>query len=272
MLNKILTLERPLAVLDFETTGLDAEQDRVVQVCIKMHYPDRDVVEWVTLINPEMPIPPFVSTKHKIFDDDVKDKAPFKHYAADLAKKLLQADIGGYNVSFDMKFLRAEMKRAGVDFPWDNYILDPITIYKMKKGHTLTNCYLEYGGENGEPLPADTSVDDAHDAGFDVYMTEVALRGQLLRHDNLPRTVKELSAFCFPKAENAVDSTGKFIWVNDKICVSFGKYKGKTLEEAVTSNRGYFKWFVGADFPEDAKIIVNGALDGIFPTKEKEPF
>lgn len=263
MLNKILILDRPLAILDFETTGLNPDIDRVIQAGITMHYPDKDPIEWNSLINPGIPITN--SNKHKITDEMVKDKPTFSHHAAGLSKHLLTSDICGYNIPFDIGFLKAEMRRANTPFDWNNHIIDALQIYKIKRGHTLTNCYLEFGGENGEPLPPNTKVDEAHDAGFDVMMTQTSLRGQLLRFPNLPRTVKELADFCFPHPENAVDKTGKFVWVGNEAAFNFGKWRGKLLKDP--SVRHYLRWLSEADFPEDVKKIARDALDGHFPTK-----
>jgi len=264
MLNKILQLERPLAILDCETTGLNAEVDRIVQIAVTIHYVDRDPIKWATLINPEVPI--LNHEHHGIKDEHVADAPTFSTHAAGLSKHLLGSDMGGYNVTFDINFVKAEMKRAGVEFDWKGHVIDPLQIYKVKRGHTLTNCYLEYGGENGEPLPPDTSVDDAHDAGFDVFMTERALMGQLLRHTNLPRTVKELAGFCFPRNENAIDETGKFVWVDGEAAFNFGKWRGKLLRDRQV--RGYLNWIANVgEFSEEVKEIAQDALDGIFPEK-----
>lgn len=264
MLNKILVLERPLVVFDCETTGLNAEVDRIIQLGLTLHFPDKDPKPWNSLFNPGIPI--VNHELHGITDDHVKDAPLFKHYAEDLARYVLNADVCGYNVMFDLAFLKAEMKRADISFPWNGHVIDPLSIYKMKRGHTLVNCYLEYGGENGEPLPPDTPIDDAHDAKFDVHMTQTALRGQLLRHPNLPRTVKELAGFCFPRNENAIDETGKFVWVNGEAAFNFGKWRGKLLKDKAV--RGYLHWIANVgEFSEEVKEIAQDALDGIFPEK-----
>lgn len=284
MLNQILKLERPLVIFDFETTGLDAEVDRVIQLGITFHFPDKDPVSRATLIDPETPI---LNDQHGITDEDIrmchkcKDpeavhpkadcqiyaKCPtFRALAPDLARRLINVDLGGYNVNFDIKFMKAEMKRAGVPWAWDGHIVDPLQIYRFKRGHTLTNCYLEFGSEDGTPLPKDTKVEDAHDAGADVRMTETALRGQLLRFPDLPRTVKELADFCFPHPENAVDKTGKFVWLNGEAAFNFGKWRGRLLRDP--SCRGYLKWMGSGDFSDEVKDICNSAVDGDFPVKE----
>lgn len=284
MLNKILTLTRPLAVLDFETTGLNPEIDRVIQIGLTIHYPHRDPISWTSLIDPEIPI---LNDQHGITDamiracskcrltknehplelcQEFRPNPTFKQLAPALAPRITDVDIAGYNVTFDVDFMRAEMKRAGVNWAWDGHIVDAYQIYKAKKGHTLTNAYQEFGGEDGSPLPEGTTFENAHDAGADVSATEIVLRGQLLRFTNLPRTVEELSAFCFPKNKNAVDKQGKFVWIGDEAAFNFGKWRGRTLRDPAV--RGYLKWMATTgDFSPEVKEICEDAVAGRFPTK-----
>lgn len=290
MLNKLLRLERSLAVLDLETTGINPEVDRIVQIAITMHYVEKNPVKWKSLINPGIPIQ---NTKnHGISDLDMRTcqrcqlteerhphdncsqgyaPPPFFHQVAPIiAPRITNVDICGYNVKgFDVALLKKEMERAGVKWEWDGHIIDPLQIYRMRRGHNLTNCYLEYGGPDGQPIEEDERTKNAHDAGVDVEMTEIALHGQLKRYPDLPRTVKELSAFCFPHPENAVDSTGKFVWVGQDAAFNFGKWRGKLLKDPQC--RPYLKWLSGADFPEEVKEIAADALLGIFPEKKNAP-
>jgi len=257
MLNQILNLERPLAVLDLETTGLNPDIDRIVQIAITIHYPKKDPIAWSSLINPEIPI--MNTGNHNITDAHVAEAPLFKIVAPALAPRILNVDMMGYNVKdFDIKFLRAEMKRAGVDWPWDGYIIDPLHIYRMRQGHTLSNAYIRYVDSKG--------FQGAHNAAVDVAATEAVLIGQLAEYTDLPRTIKELSGFCFPHPENAVDSTGKFVWVGEDAGFNFGKWRGRLLKDPEV--RSYLYWMANkGDFSEEVKEIAQDALDGNFPTK-----
>jgi len=263
MLNQILNLERPLAVLDLETTGLNPDIDRIVQIAITIHYPKKDPIAWSSLINPEIPI--MNTGNHNITDAHVAEAPLFKIVAPALAPRMTDIDIAGYNVTFDINFLKAEMRRAGVTWGWNGHVIDALQIYRIKRGHTLSNAYIEFGGEDGSPLPPGSTF-DAHDAGNDVVATEIVLRGQLLRFSNLPRTVKELADFCFPHPINSVDATGKFVWVGEDIGFNFGKWRGKLLKDPQV--RGYLHWIANVgDFSEEVKEIAQDALDGVFPEK-----
>lgn len=263
-----LTLERPLAVLDLETTGFDAEKERIVQIALTIHYPHRDPIQWMSLVNPGIPIRN-ASESHGITDEAVKDSPSFLQIAPALAPKILHVDIAGYNVDFDITFLRAEMRRSGVTWEWSGCVIDAYRIYKRKKPHNLTNAYLEYGGDNGEPLPPGHILDGAHNAGVDVQATEMALRGQLLRHSDLPRNVKELELWCFPQKPNAIDRAGKFLWVNDVACITFGKHAKNGPRPMKEVPRDYFDYIANPinGFPPDMREIAAAAAAGKFPVK-----
>lgn len=262
MLNQFLQLERPLIVFDCETTGLNPEVDRIIQMAVTIHYVDKDPVAWVSFINPEMPIENHAL--HGITNDMVKDAPPFAFYAEQLAAQFLQADLCGYNVAFDLNFLKAEMKRANIPFDWRGHIVDPLIIYKLKRPHTLSNAFLEFGGHEGNPT--DIPFDDAHDASADVTATEHVLRGQLLRYPTLPRTVDKLSEVCFPKNENAIDPDGKFVWAGNDPVFNFGKWRGKSLKDP--STRSYLRWVADkGEFSSEVKTIASNALSNIYPEK-----
>lgn len=100
----------PVAIIDFETTGLSPKQGaRVVEVSVVRVDPDgtsRLVLD--TLVDPQVPVR--CSSIHGIFDEDVLGAPRF----VDIAQELLAATAGAvvmaYNASFDMAFLEDELR------------------------------------------------------------------------------------------------------------------------------------------------------------------
>jgi DNA polymerase-3 subunit epsilon len=106
-------LETPLTVIDFETTGLDAGLDRVVEVCVARidpGQPPRIVMD--TLINPGRRVD--ATFIHGITDADVKYAPQFADIAGDLLHAISGSVVTAYNVYFDLKFLRDELQRCGL--------------------------------------------------------------------------------------------------------------------------------------------------------------
>ena len=56
-------LDRPIAFIDLETTGLDPRVDRIVELGLVRFSPDGSVLERVRRFNPGQPIPP----KNEVF-------------------------------------------------------------------------------------------------------------------------------------------------------------------------------------------------------------
>ena len=119
--------------LDFETTGLYPERgDRIVEIGA-VEITGRRVGEaFHTLVNPERPIPEEVVRIHGITDEKVKDAPRFAEVVDQLLAFLDGATLVIHNASFDLKFLHAELARAGRPFPEDAPVVDTLS-YARKK-------------------------------------------------------------------------------------------------------------------------------------------
>ncbi len=104
----------PIALVDVETTGTDASNDRVVEIGIAIARGGEIVERRNWLVNPGRPIPKEASDVHKITDDDVKDAPPFATVAQEIAEALLGCVPAAYNAAFDRAFLTNELARAGM--------------------------------------------------------------------------------------------------------------------------------------------------------------
>jgi len=259
-----LHLTRPLAVFDLETTGIDVERDRIVQVAIIRLEPDGSRRTYETLVNPECPIPAEASAVHGISDADVQDAPTFAQIRRDVEEIFDGADLAGYNsVRFDQPLLTHELKRAGseVDFRGRKH-LDAMRIFHMKEKRDLTAAYKLYCGKE---------LVSAHNALADTTATLEILDAQLAHYDDLPRDVAALHTFCNPDEGKFVDLKRKFVW-NDQgeAEFTFGKFQGQALNAVVKDQRGrgYLEWMLGKDFSEEIKDILREALGGVFPRKE----
>jgi DNA polymerase III subunit epsilon len=105
--------ELPIALIDVETTGTDASNDRVVEVGIVIARGGEIVERRNWLVNPGRPIPKEASDVHKITDEDVKDAPPFSAVAGEIAAMLAGCIPAAYNAAFDRAFLGNEVARGG---------------------------------------------------------------------------------------------------------------------------------------------------------------
>jgi len=101
-----------IAFIDTETTGRDAQRDRIVEVGVVLGRDGQVVARRSWLIDPEMPIPEESSAIHGIKDDDVRGKPRFPEVLAEIAALVEGAVPAAYNAQFDKAFMLAELDRS----------------------------------------------------------------------------------------------------------------------------------------------------------------
>lgn len=264
----LLNLERPIVVLDLETTGVNVKLDRIVQLGIIKLYPNGEVTEWETLVNPGVLIDPDASAVHKITDDMVRDAPTFASLGPKVLAGLTDCDLLGYNLKvFDIPLLQEEFARCNIVYK-EPCVVDVFRLYTRLSPRNLTAAVKEYLGE---------TFDAAHDALADVRMTVRVLIAMLKRHDDVPRSVRGIHDLLF-KAQNGLDAAGKFAWKGAEVVVNFGKWQGHRLSDAKRTCpgcgtrrcaciRGYLQWMIEKDFADDTKKIARDALMGAFPAR-----
>src|SRR3954471_14954479 len=107
----------PFVVVDLETTGGSALFDRVLEVAAirVQNGVVQDRLE--RLVEPGMPIPPFVTRITGINASLVQGKPSFDSVLPDLRRLMDGAVLVAHNVAFDGNFLASAFKRSGT--PWD---------------------------------------------------------------------------------------------------------------------------------------------------------
>lgn len=107
-------LGTPIGVIDFETTGLAAGFDRVVEISVVRLDPGgMPEIVLNTLVNPMRPMA--ATEIHGITDEDVADAPCFRDVASEVVRVLSGCVVAAYNVYFDIKFLNFELQNVGVD-------------------------------------------------------------------------------------------------------------------------------------------------------------
>ena len=247
---KNLLLNRPLAVIDLETTGTDPKTDRIVEVAVVRIFPDGSRDDRCRRVNPGVPIPEAATAIHGITDADVKDEPSFGILAPRLAKFLDGCDLCGFNLKrFDLRVLIAEFDRAGHRFPFqERKIVDPLVIFHYRERRDLSAALRFY---------CDREHQGAHGASADVQATVEILDAMLDRYPDLPRSVDELHDVL--RDERDADLERKFIRVNGQITFNFGKYQGRRLDEVAQESPGYIEWMLGQSFLDDVKELVTEA-------------
>lgn len=106
---------RTLAVIDFETTGLSAERDRIIEVGAVIIENGKVKDTFAELVNPGFRIPGFISQLTGITNEMLLGKPMPQQIMPQLKKFLANYTILAHNASFDSRFLKAEIQRARLE-------------------------------------------------------------------------------------------------------------------------------------------------------------
>ena len=93
------------AVVDLETTGLDPESARVIEVGAILLVPGERPALLERLVDPGVPIPPITRAITGLCDDDVRGAADWKDVSRELAAFVRGATIVAHNAAFEEAFL-----------------------------------------------------------------------------------------------------------------------------------------------------------------------
>lgn len=118
-------------VLDTETTGLDPKQGhRIIEVAA-IELAGRKVSERMfhRYLNPERDIDEGAAAVHGLTLDRLQDEPKFAEIAPALLEFIGDAELIIHNAPFDMGFLNAELKLAGLP-PLDNPVIDTLKVAK----------------------------------------------------------------------------------------------------------------------------------------------
>ena len=123
------TLDTTYCVLDLETTGFSAINDRITEIGV-MKYKSGEVIgEFSEFVNPERHIPERVTEVTNITDDMVKDADTIEKVFPRLLEFLgKDCVIVAHNANFDVGFLKQNAKVLGYEF--DYTYLDTLSLAK----------------------------------------------------------------------------------------------------------------------------------------------
>ena len=274
MIHQLLSLTRPLFVLDTETTGTDPRTDRIVELGFQRWTAEGVTKEYRTLVNPGVSIPASATKVHGITDDNMQtcqdcrkhrdDVAPdrcrcdrfrpvptFQQLAANLAGGFSDCDFAGQHVRFDLRVLDAEMQRAGVAWSYAGArIVDSYRLEALALPRDLGSLHEKYTGARHE---------GAHGALSDVRASATVIAAQLEVHSALPRVLSKLHDAQWP---GWLCDGGQFTMIDGVATCQFGKWRGRPMREIDPS---YWDWILRSEFPADVKALASAAKMGEFP-------
>ncbi|MBD90921.1 MAG: DNA polymerase III subunit epsilon [Deltaproteobacteria bacterium] len=182
MSDAVSWFETPLAVVDVETTGLDPENDRVIEIAVIQMVRGEETGRFASLVHPGREVPAEVTNITGITNEDLSDAPPFETIAQELHAALEGRAFVAYNLGFDRAFVAAEFERCQIEWATQTPI-DPLVFARelhKKAGSKRLGAVAERLG---------ISLENAHRAADDALVA-----GQILYafRDALPANLEEL--------------------------------------------------------------------------------
>lgn len=146
-------------IFDFETTGLDPEKDRVIEMAAVRVCDGHIVSEFSTLVK-NGPVIPKITEITGITNEELEHGMPERTAFQILNRYLGDSILVAHNAAFDLAFLHHSLMR-NADRTFDNSFYDTLTISRDRHyyPHKLTDMCDRYG----------IKLEGAHRALNDVY-------------------------------------------------------------------------------------------------------
>ncbi|HEX9709490.1 MAG TPA: 3'-5' exonuclease [Candidatus Thermoplasmatota archaeon] len=260
------TLDRPLAFIDLETTGLNTKVDRIIELALIRVTPQGDVLERVRRFNPGVPIPAEATAVHGITDQDVAGEPPFSARAKSLLDLLEGCDLAGFNIRrFDLPMLLAELRRSGLSLELaGRRVVDIQAIFHREERRDLSAAARFYLGRDHP---------EAHSALGDIRTSAAVLSAQLERYGHLPRDLDGLHGYCDEYVPFETEVERWFEESEAGLLFRRGKHRGRPLEDVARNEPDYLQWMLGADdMDEEVLELVRRALVPFAPAEEGPPY
>jgi DNA polymerase-3 subunit epsilon len=212
------------AIVDIETTGGSPKSEKITEIALYIFDGKEIVNEFKTLINPEKPIPYFITSLTGITDEMVADAPKFYEVAKQLVEITQDKIFVAHNVSFDYRFIRSEFKSLGFDFTRNNLCTLQLSrrLFPGHRSYSLGNICQDLGIE----------IENRHRAAGDALATVKLLEkllnkctengdGDLLAAASRP-TLRNLHPLFERKViDNLPEETGVYYFLNDQYQVIY---------------------------------------------------
>ena len=162
-ISKPYLLSNSFVVFDLETTGLNYEDNKIIEIGAVKVLNGKIIEQFSSFVNPEEPIPADATSINGITDEMVKDAPKIDQVLPDFYKFCSDSILVAYNIDFDFSFISYNAKKMRYVFnnKRDDAMIRAKTYLKGLKNYKLkTVCESQ-----------DISLIDAHRAINDTIAT-----------------------------------------------------------------------------------------------------
>lgn len=219
--------------IDCETTGLDARQDRIIEVAVMCFDEHQVYAQMESLVNPECEIPETSIAIHHITPEMVKDKPTIAEILPSVLQLIGKHIIVGHGVGFDIDILAIAAERHGIPCTIrHNVYIDTLRMARLY-GESPINSLEHLRKHFNIPL------EGAHRAMSDVIVN---------------REVFKWLAKAYKTTEQLFDVLSRPILMP---IMPLGKHKGRPLKEVPLQ---YLQWMANKDFDQDLLFSIRSEL------------
>jgi DNA polymerase III subunit epsilon len=210
--------------LDCETTGLDINADRIIEVAVVKFDFEKIREQYETLIDPDYTIPEASIAIHRITQDMVIGKPRVEVILPQLLEMIGNHIIVGHGIEFDINVIANAADRAGIPHKLkQNRYLDTLRMARLY-GESPTNSLEQLRQHFNVPY------EGAHRA-----MNDVVVNIEVFKH----------LAKRYKSTEQLFDILSRPIQMK---AMPLGKHKGRPMKEIPVE---YLRWAVTKDFDQD---------------------
>lgn len=104
------------SIIDIESNGAGYRQECIIDIAIYRYDGQKIIDQFISLVNPESDITPFVQKLTSITPNMVKTAPKFHEIAKRVIEITQNTTLVGHNIDFDYRMLRQSFKNLGYDF------------------------------------------------------------------------------------------------------------------------------------------------------------
>lgn len=145
--NSLISFPNEYVVIDIETTGLDSNFDKIIELSALKVKNDEIIDKYSTLINPKEEIDEFITQLTGINNEMVKNAPYLENELPRFRKFIGNSILVGHNVNFDINFIYDYSERLGIE-SFSNDFVDTMRLSRRllqdMKHHRLRDLAEKY--------------------------------------------------------------------------------------------------------------------------------
>jgi DNA polymerase-3 subunit epsilon len=222
-------VEKPLAIVDIETTGGNAMYGRIIDIAIIRIERNGNVKTFQSLVNPERYVPHSIEQLTRITNDQLGEAPRFARIAREVFTLLDGAVFVAHNARFDYGFIKNEFRRLGREFCARCLCTVKLSrrLFPEQRNHDLDSVMMRHGIVCKERHRAMGDAQAVHDflqvveRNVTSALLEQAVRA-ILKTSSIPSHLDKEAIDTLPETPGVYVFYGKqneILYVGKSICI-----------------------------------------------------